>query len=298
MAVNEFLGSATWVEHRSGQMPEEMEGAIKCYVKFDNGEIRCAPPQEVWWNEVVAYVKRTPDTPDADGWIKHDRTTARPNGILTECIEVVDYSGRTFTVVADDAMWNRVVRWRAAPLEQIVLGEPPAEDEHEALTFHTAGIGDVNSDAPGSGARYNAGKAPFELVPVALIAGSFGTHLPANRALALLGLWQEGGSQDKLMEVLRELGYDGWAECAHVFDYGRRKYAEWNWAKGMPWSVPFSCAVRHLMAMIAGESDDPESGLPHRGHVFCNIVMLWTYHRTFLVGDDRPAPHLLKGTTK
>lgn len=157
----------------------------------------------------------------------------------------------------------------------------------------TNGIGDVNSDQMGSGARYNAGKPPFELIPAAMIAGSFGVHLSANRAMALLGMWQEGAGAEKLIEITRELGFEGWAECAHVFDYGRRKYAAWNWAKGMPWSVPLGCAQRHLMAMISGEEIDPESRLPHRGHVFCNLVMLWTYHRTYRVGDDRPSPELL-----
>lgn len=62
----------------------------------------------------------------------------------------------------------------------------------------------------------------------------------------------------------------------------------WNWAKGMAWSVPIACAARHLMAMLAGEVLDAESKLPHRGHVFCNLVMLFTYASTFVEGDDRP----------
>jgi hypothetical protein len=61
----------------------------------------------------------------------------------------------------------------------------------------------------------------------------------------------------------------------------------------MPWSVPLACATRHLLAMIRGESIDPESGIPHRGLVFCNVVMLYTFGRTYQEGDDRPAAGLL-----
>lgn len=77
-------------------------------------------------------------------------------------------------------------------------------------------------------------------------------------------------------------------DCAAVFDYGRKKYAEWNWAKGMDWSVPYACALRHLSAWHRGEDLDPESGLPHLGHVMCNLVMLSTYAKTYPEGDNRP----------
>jgi hypothetical protein len=78
-------------------------------------------------------------------------------------------------------------------------------------------------------------------------------------------------------------------DCANVFDYGRKKYAAWNWAKGMDWSVPYGCLLRHMAAWFNGEDNDPESGLPHLGHAMCNLVMLSTFARTFQEGDDRPA---------
>jgi len=76
-------------------------------------------------------------------------------------------------------------------------------------------------------------------------------------------------------------------DCAKVFDYGRRKYADWNWAKGMAWSIPLGSLLRHLAAWQRGEDIDTESGLPHLGHIHCNLVMLSTYARTFPEGDDR-----------
>jgi hypothetical protein len=163
-------------------------------------------------------------------------------------------------------------------------------------------IGDVNSDAKGSGARFNAGKPSYDLVPLQMVADYLihvaGWHAASGdviRALETLGRFQSrrGEDHDNLLNCLRELGPGGWDECARVFEYGRAKYAAWNWAKGMNWSIPIACAARHLLAMHRGEVIDPESGLPHRGHVFCNIVMLYTFGGTYIEGDDRPAKGLL-----
>jgi len=157
-------------------------------------------------------------------------------------------------------------------------------------------VGDLSSTEKGSGARFNTGKAPMELIPLKFIALSHinaVAHKVEERraadALFVLGRWQETGDDLFLYSALRTLGLNGgWPECARVFDYGRIKYDEWNWAKGMAWSIPLACAARHLSAIIEGETNDPESGLPHRGHVFCNIVMLLTYAKIFTEGDDRP----------
>ena len=168
------------------------------------------------------------------------------------------------------------------------------------------GIGDVNSDAKGAGARYNSGKTPLELIPLRLVAeqrqradigGKFRAEVAALFALAA---FQEGGTADDLYRAIAAIG-PAWHECAAVFDYGRRKYAEWNWAKGMVWSVPIACAARHLLyGPMAGEQDDRESGLSHRGHFLCNIVMLLTFMRTYPEGDDRPSKWLapLRGASE
>jgi hypothetical protein len=93
--------------------------------------------------------------------------------------------------------------------------------------------GDATSSERGSGARFNAGKPPMELIP-----------------------------------------YRALYPAAEVFGYGAKKYASWNWAKGMAWSIPLACMQRHLAAIQSGEMNDPESGLPHIGHVLCNALML------------------------
>ena len=165
--------------------------------------------------------------------------------------------------------------------------------------WQTGGIGDINSNARGSGARYNTGKVAIELIPLRLIAEQFelvtAEDDPANAmigALWNLALFQEGGDAEYLRKAIELVG-PAWEECAPVFDYGRRKYSSWNWARGMAWSVPLACAARHLVfGMMAGEDLDPESKLPHRGHFLCNIVMLLTFIRTYPEGDDRPSQWL------
>ncbi len=120
-------------------------------------------------------------------------------------------------------------------------------DDHEALTFHPLGIGDVESTEKGSGARFNGGKPDYSLIPLCTL-------------------------EDE----------------AKVWAYGKQKYAAWNWAKGMPWSVPLACLLRHMAAWQRGEELDPESGLPHLAHAMCNLRMLTLYSKTYTEGDDRP----------
>jgi len=79
---------------------------------------------------------------------------------------------------------------------------------------------------------------------------------------------------------------------ARVWEYGKRKYSAWNWAKGQAWSVPFASLMRHLNAWQQGETLDPESGLPHLAHAACNIRMLTLFAKTFPEGDDRPTQWL------
>lgn len=156
------------------------------------------------------------------------------------------------------------------------------------------GIGDITSNERGSGARFNSGKAPLDLVPLRLIAVAFGeTMLHPNviNALDCVGRFQTTGDRlhlDRAMSALRNY----WPQCARVFDYGRRKYAAWNWAKGMPWSAPVACIGRHALAILQGEARDVESGELHEAHILCNLVMLATYVDTFPEGNDLPPPEL------
>lgn len=158
-------------------------------------------------------------------------------------------------------------------------------------------IGDINSQAVGTGARYNDGKIPYHFIPIRILSVSNmqkeSSSDDVSIALGHLATWQEGGGNESLHKAAEVLGGDSfggvaWDECARVFEYGAKKYAANNWLKGMDWTVPLSCAVRHLLAIEKGEIIDPESGLTHRGHFLCNVAMLMTYKDVYPEGDDRP----------
>lgn len=155
-------------------------------------------------------------------------------------------------------------------------------------------VGDVTSAARGSGARFNEGKPPLELVPLRVLVGAWARYdlddaqQAMHAALDRAARWQEGGHVAELYAALRELG-NPFREAARVLDYGRAKYAPFNWAKGMAWSVCVGCMARHAEAvLVVGEERDPESGLLHVGHFACNLIFLITYHRIYPDGDDRP----------
>lgn len=97
------------------------------------------------------------------------------------------------------------------------------------------------------------------------------------------GARYNGGKPDLSLIPLATL-----VDEARVWEYGKHKYAAWNWAKGMPWSVPLACALRHLAKFQQGEDLDPETGLPHIAHAMCNLRMLTLYATTYPEGDDRP----------
>jgi hypothetical protein len=54
---------------------------------------------------------------------------------------------------------------------------------------------------------------------------------------------------------------------ASVWAAGAEKYSPGNWLKGQSTTKAAGSLLRHLTAYLAGEDDDPESGLPHLGHV-------------------------------
>lgn len=187
-------------------------------------------------------------------------------------------------------------------------------DEAASVTkaAHSGGIGDITSDAKGSGARFNSGKVPYELLPIldvmAFLEGPEGPrgamtlaceetlNTEARAIIVNLGAYQAGDKRSLFVALRRTCGYyrslRTFAYAARVLDYGRKKYAEWNWAKGMAWSVPLGCAVRHCLAILDGERNDPESGLPHIGHVQSNLLMLLVFQRTYQEGNDLPWKHL------
>ena len=79
------------------------------------------------------------------------------------------------------------------------------------------------------------------------------------------------------------------AGAARIFMGGAMKYAQWNWAKGMPHSSCVDCFLRHFNKYwYMGEDIDEESGEHHLDHMICNLIMLRHSTIAFKEGDDRP----------
>lgn len=75
-------------------------------------------------------------------------------------------------------------------------------------------------------------------------------------------------------------------QLSHVLTFGARKYAAWNWKKGIAKGRLVAAALRHLFAYLGGQDKDPETGLSHAAHAMCCCMfILGLEHRPEL--DDR-----------
>ena len=181
------------------------------------------------------------------------------------------------------APWHR-------PNDTVELTERGEEAVRFAEAYDMA-VGDINSNAKGSGARANGDKVPMDLIPVSVWRNKWRIAMTQSvdseqllDIMYALQKWQEG----EYKPLDKVLSFNCLEGACRVFAYGAGKYAAWNWAKGMAWSVPLGCALRHMQAVLDGEFIDDESGLPHIDHVFSNIVMLDYFEKHYPEGDDRP----------
>ena len=76
-------------------------------------------------------------------------------------------------------------------------------------------------------------------------------------------------------------------QLAKVLTFGAKKYDPWNWSKGIVYSRLIGAALRHLFEFMRGVDIDPESGLPHLSHAFCNIMFLLSMTKRHPELDDR-----------
>lgn len=74
--------------------------------------------------------------------------------------------------------------------------------------------------------------------------------------------------------------YASLVPMVRVLEFGAKKYDDDNWKKGMPPRPVLESMQRHLAALLDGEVNDPESGLPHIGHIQCNAMFYSYYTQT------------------
>ncbi len=158
-----------------------------------------------------------------------------------------------------------------------------AGEEHEArarygastpMTVSTTSISDVSCANCLEGLRY-----AFYATAAPSIGSADVTTSPTGGMRANVG--------KRRMSLISPWALEGLAD---VLTFGEKKYAAWNWAKGLEWSKTLDSLERHLTAFKRGEDVDPESGLPHIDHVLTNCMFLSHMFRlgpTYKGLDDR-----------
>jgi hypothetical protein len=101
--------------------------------------------------------------------------------------------------------------------------------------------------------------------------------------------WNKGKPQWSLVH------FKSFEQMVRVLEFGATKYAPYNWAKGLSVKEILESTLRHTMALLGGEDNDPETGLPHYAHMQCNDMFLAYMIENKPEFDDRwkdyvPAP--------
>jgi hypothetical protein len=142
--------------------------------------------------------------------------------------------------------------------------QPSVENDkiREDNLKHKAGL----IDKPKKALRYNKGKRKWSLIPwkaleITLSVFEYGAHKYSR-------------FKGKNGEVIR--GADIKPEEAQELELIQS--GAHNWKLGLDEQECMESAMRHLTAMMEGEELDPESGLPHVGHLGCNTLFLSQIH--------------------
>ena len=59
-----------------------------------------------------------------------------------------------------------------------------------------------------------------------------------------------------------------------VLEFGTEKYSAENSKRGLQTREIIESLLRHTYALLENEDNDPESGLPHVGHILANAMFL------------------------
>lgn len=83
------------------------------------------------------------------------------------------------------------------------------------------------------------------------------------------------------------VSYKALEPMVEVLMFGAKKYSANNWKKGLKYTETLESMQRHINSFLEGEDIDPESGLPHVGHILCNAQFLSYMYQFRKDLDDR-----------
>lgn len=135
--------------------------------------------------------------------------------------------------------------------------------------------------------KFDSDKPRLDLIPYPDVR-ILDLEVPIETMYEALQVWFHGRPFALRMPIPRQqlIG------IATVLGFGAAKYGDRNWESGLAYSRVFAAAARHAEAWASGDLLDPESGLLHSWHFWCNVMFLVTFTARDRVDlDDRPAPH-------
>jgi hypothetical protein len=96
-----------------------------------------------------------------------------------------------------------------------------------------------------------------------------------------------GTKQDKGKPDFTYVSYELLEEIAKVRAFGANKYSRDNWKQGFKVTRSLAAALRHIFTFLAGETNDPESGLSHLAHAVCSLEHAIYDMKKRPMNDDR-----------
>ena len=171
-----------------------------------------------------------------------------------------------------------------------VFGYCSADDDQKRIELHEVVRAAMNKAAniteiPRGAVRFDSGKPELRHIhPVAwhLTLQSNKTKLsPTIIALnyAMDQYYYYGVNH--LDTAWANVGTEDLDNMTKVLEFGAKKYAALNYAKGMNYSRVIDSFRRHINKIIKGEKVDQESGIDHMGHIMCNFMFILTYAKEF-----------------
>lgn len=168
------------------------------------------------------------------------------------------------------------------PFGNVDFGPPPHGPLEEVL--QPTPIKEQLAEIARAEAEDERARQPVDWAPVPLTEDEMRPWPSERGQLASSPGGVKFDSQKVRHDLLSPAALDG---LSRVLTYGAVKYEAHNWRKGIDWSRVQAALLRHMVAFMAGEDIDPESGLPHIDHVMCNAMFLSEFQKLSTGEDDR-----------